>query len=175
MTKNILTVKVISKKLSDYKRIKNLYKSAFPAKERFPSFVLQIMIVFQVIEALAFYDEERLCGFSYLIVQDETIFITYLAVDDEMRGKGYGSEILSCIKSRYPDQTIILDVEELDEQAENSEQRIRRVDFYKKNGFYQTAQYVTMRGIRYEIMSTDAAFTKEDYDSFWDDVYKKKK
>lgn len=168
-----LIVKTTSKKLQNYKKIRTLYKSSFPRKERFPHAVLQIMKHFKLVEAFVFYDEEQLCGFSYLIVQEKAVFIMYLAVNDELRGKGYGSEILKCIKSKYPDKTIILDIEELNPQAKNYEQRIRRVKFYKKNGFYQTNQYFAMRGVRYEIMCTDASFTEGDYNEFWKNVYKK--
>ena len=169
-----LTVKTISKKLQSYKKIRTLYKSAFPRKERFPNAVLRMMELFKIIKALAFYDGNQLCGFSYLIVQEKAVFIMYLAVNDELRGKGYGSEILKCIKSKYPDKTIILDIEELNQQAKNYEQRIRRVQFYKRNGFFQTNLYFTMRGVRYEIMSADAAFTESDYNEFWKNVYKKR-
>ena len=169
-----LIVKTTSKKITELQKIRTLYKSSFPRKERFPHAVLQIMKHFKLVEALAFYDESQLCGFSYLIVQEKAVFIMYLAVNDELRGKGYGSEILKCIKSKYPGKTIILDIEELNQQAKNYEQRIRRVQFYKKNGFYQTSRYFTMRGVRYEIMCTDASFTENDYNEFWENVYKKR-
>jgi hypothetical protein len=43
--------------------------------------------------------------------------VLYLAIDDSLRGKGYGSRILSQIKAEKPGQRIVLNIEPLDDKA----------------------------------------------------------
>ena len=82
--------------------------------------------------------------------------------------------IRDSIKALYPDRTIILDVEKADDSADNARQRRRRIEFYRRNGFYETDQTFAMRGVRYRIMSTKADFTEKDYKAFWQNMGRKK-
>jgi ribosomal protein S18 acetylase RimI-like enzyme len=61
--------------------------------------------------------------------------VLYLAVDGSLRGKGYGSRVLSQIKAEKPGQRTVLNIEPLDEKAPNAEQRRKRLAFYERNGF----------------------------------------
>ena len=61
-------------------------------------------------------------------------FVLYLAVNGEERGKGYGSQILDILKSAYVDKAIVLNIEPIDENAPNAEQRKSRLRFYNRNG-----------------------------------------
>lgn len=167
-----LSVKAIHRRMPDYKIIKDLYKRLFPREEQFPVILMEIMTAFKLIDAKAFYDAKQLCGFSYVIQQENVLFILYLAVNDKVQNKGYGTAILAYLKRMYPDKTIILDVEEPDDRAHNALQRRRRIEFYKKNGIYETKQFFLMRGVKYEILSTDVNFTKDDYDSFWRNLHR---
>ena len=56
------------------------------------------------------------------------------------------------IIASYPDLLIILDFEEIDANAENNNQRIRRKNFYLKNGFYETGFYTLLGEIRFEVV-----------------------
>lgn len=57
--------------------------------------------------------------------------VLFLAVEETLRGNGYGSQILDAIRRAYPDKRLILDVEMPDPEAENQEQRTKRIAFYK--------------------------------------------
>ncbi|MDO4276236.1 MAG: GNAT family N-acetyltransferase [Eubacteriales bacterium] len=170
----ILTVKKIHRKLRDYNNIKGLYQRAFPKEERIPMGILQIMSGFKIFDALAFYDGERLCGFSYSIVREKAVLLMYLAVNDNMRSKGYGSRILTYLKKRYSDKPVILEVEEPDDSADNADQRQSRIAFYKRNGFYETNEYVKIRNVRYEIMSTEDGFTAEEFRELQKAIFRRK-
>lgn len=157
-----------------YPLVQALYRRAFPPRERIPGIALRWMAAYGHLDALAFWEKKKFCGFAYLAVQEKTVFIVYLAVDDRLRGQGYGSQILNCIKALYPGRTIILDVEKADDSADNARQRRRRIEFYQRNGFYETDQTFAMRGVRYRIMSTKADFAEKDYKAFWQNVGRKK-
>ena len=47
---------------------------------------------------------------------------------------------------------IILDFEIIDESAENLEQRIRRKNFYLRNGFHETGRFTLLNGYRFEVV-----------------------
>lgn len=77
--------------------------------------------------------------------------------------KGYGAAILHRLKADFQGKVIFLNVEPLDVQAENYEQRIRRVDFYHRNGFEPTNYYIFDNDDRYLILCSDRQFPIEDY------------
>lgn len=168
-----LAAKNIHKKMPDYTAIKKLYKNSFPRKEQIPLWILRIMVHRKTINAKAFYDGDKLCGFAYIIEQEKILYILYLAVSDAVRGQGYGSEIIKWLRDRYPDKTILLEVEASDENADNAQERNRRIAFYKKNGIYETKEFFSMRGVRYEILSSEENFVREDYDAFWKKLFRR--
>jgi GNAT superfamily N-acetyltransferase len=139
------------------KKIKNskkLYLTAFPKYERLPYGVLKFLTLLNGVDFLEFYDGETFCGFTYNVVTNYTVFIYYLAVDDNLRGKGYGSQILTAIKNLYPTKTVTLNIEPLDEKAENYSQRIKRFAFYTKNGFYDSGYTVYEVGGGFTVLYT---------------------
>lgn len=58
------------------------------------------------------------------------IFIDYLLVDAQTRGKGIGSKIIQRLKQKG--KSILLEVEPPDQHDEDTE---KRISFYKKHGF----------------------------------------
>ena len=153
----------MKRSMPDYKEICELYRKSFPKVEQFPILLLRLMSHRKGIYSVAFYDDDTLCGFSYFLVNEETVFILFLAVNDKIRSKGYGSRILSWINENYPDRKIFLDVERLDENAANNDQRIKRIAFYERNGIFQTNHFFTYDDVTYEILCTDKTFDENDY------------
>ena len=149
--------------MKDYKKIVSIYKTSFPKAERFPIWILRLLSHLKTVNSFAFYDKDKLCGFSYFLVNEETVFILFLAVNNEIRSKGYGSQILSWIKNKYKDKTIFLDVEKIDKSADNYNQRVKRIEFYEKNGIYQTNNFFTYDDVTYEILSTDKYMNEKRY------------
>lgn len=70
---------------------------------------------------------------EYLLLYAEFptfIFIDYLLINPQIRGKGIGTKVLNLLKQKGKD--IILEVEPIDQ---NDEDTVRRSNFYRKNGF----------------------------------------
>lgn len=153
----------IKRTMPDYKDICEIYKSSFPKAEQFPIWLLRVMSHLKGIHSVSFYDDDILCGFSYFLENEKTVFILFLAVNGKVRSKGYGSRILSQIKELHPGKTIFLDVEKPDEKAENNHQRLKRIEFYRRNGIVDTNNSFTYDGITYEILSTDKNFSEQEY------------
>ena len=164
--------------MTDYERVLEIYRNSFPKVEQFPVWLLRIMSHLKGINSVVFYDESNLCGFLYFLVNEKTVFILFLAVNDKIRSKGYGSHIITWLKESYPSREIFLDVEKPDENSENNEQRMKRIEFYQRNGIYDTSDSFTYYGVTYEILCTDKNFSEEDYNknlTSYFKIFKKKR
>ena len=96
-------------------------------------------------------------------VNRKMIFIMFLAVDESLRTKGYGSAILKEIKNRYPDKKIMVSIEPCDDSAPDIEVRKRRKAFYRKNGYGETGYMIKLSGVVQEIMITNGDFGKKEF------------
>ena len=142
------------KNAPDRKKIKALYLEAFPKEERIPWWLMQAATVRDGTEVTAYYDGDVFCGFTYSAAYEKTLFVLFLAVEKEVRGSGYGSSILEYLKKSDPERTILLNVELLDPNADNYAQRLQRMAFYKKNGFYDTGYNIDEVGGTFRVLAT---------------------
>ena len=107
--------------------------------------------------------EDVFCGFTHTTVTNDTVFVMFFAVQDGFRGKGCGSAILEHIKKHNPGKALILNVEPLDDSADNAQQRIKRIRFYEKNGFYDTGYDIKEVGGTFRVLSTQPVLNTESY------------
>ncbi len=164
----MLTERTITKGSQDYTRFHALYCSAFPKAERVPVKFLMSHAVDSTL--IACYDRETFCGFYSTLTFGNITHILFLAVDDALRGRGYGSIFLELIARRYPQNRIILDIEAEEPTASNREQRVRRKAFYKRNGYSESGIAYHWRGIPYEILIKNGTITEKEFDAFWDNL-----
>lgn len=114
-------------------------------------------------DVLGIYDGESPIGFAVLLKGSECAYLYYLAIDGTVRSKGYGSSALGEIMKRYRELQIILDFEEIDTNAENLAQRLRRKSFYLKNGFHETGSYTLLRGARFEVVCSGGELKRQAF------------
>lgn len=60
----------------------------------------------------------------------------------------------------YPELQLVLDFEVIDENAENNAQRVRRKNFYLRNGFHETGNYTMLRDERFEVVCNGGELRK---------------
>jgi GrpB-like predicted nucleotidyltransferase (UPF0157 family)/GNAT superfamily N-acetyltransferase len=158
--------KVITKESQDFQHIIELYKNAFPVKEQ-----RNIDSIFYdktgMIEVLAFYERNHFCGFACTLIHLDICYILYLAIEDSLRGNGYGSKVLKELAIRYPDKRIVLDIEKEDENAPNNIERIKRKNFYLKNGYMELQIDSLWRNISFEALSLNGNISNKEYNDFW--------
>ena len=135
------------------KAAKDLYLSAFPKEERLPWWILWCNSLRPGIDLTAWTDNGEFCGFTYSVTVNGLHFLLFFAVEENRRGMGYGSAILSQLKETYG--TVVLNVEPLIPEAPNYPQRLSRFAFYEKNGFHDTEYDVWEVGGKFRILSTD--------------------
>ena len=135
-------------------QIKKLYQTAFPKEELLPWWLVRLLTIQKCVNLTGYYSGETFAGFTFTATAGNILFILFFAVEENSRGKGFGSEILQYLKDCNPGKTIVLNVEPVDERAENNDQRIRRMAFYKKNGFYDTGYNIREVGGVFRVLAT---------------------
>jgi len=161
------TVKINSSN-ADNEELRELYGTAFPVEEQIPYDDLIYLLGVLSIDYTAYYDNEILVGLTMVLHLPKYNWGWYFAVREELRGKGYGQDILTSILNKYnKENPFIIDIESpLQTDAPNPEQRKRRHAFYVRNGLKDTPTSRTFEGITYTIMiNSDQVFTQQDYDS----------
>lgn len=136
------------------RKVKALYTAAFPKEERVPWWLLRLQSYRRGIDLTAWMDGDVFCGFTASVTVEGLHFVLFFAIDENLRGKGYGSAILTAIKEEY--KTVALNVEPLIESAPNYGQRQQRFEFYRKNGFVDTGYHVWEVGGKFRVLSTAA-------------------
>lgn len=160
----MLTKKKITRKLENYQEIKELMKRSFPENELYPMWFLLLVSKIKKVDFSAFYEDDKLIGCIYLIKSKKVAYLMYIFVNDKIQSQGYGTKILKQVMKDNKDKEIVLDIEPLDENASNHEQREKRYHFYKKNGFKTTSYFIEDEEdpTDYTILSTDGTFSKKE-------------
>lgn len=146
-------------------RIKSLYNTAFPDDERIPwNYILRLSEELSL-ETTAYYDGDDFVGFTIFYPRDGVGWWWYFAVEENLRGKGYGQEILDRFRQCHADRPFILDIESPRQKSDNIAQRQRRYDFYVRNGLRDTGVGRSFYGVEYAILISDETpFSRKDYD-----------
>lgn len=144
----------------DRKCFEKINSDAFPQNERMDMEDIFAFAESTNTDVLGIYDENAPVGFAVILKNSECGYIYFLAVDKNMRSRGYGSAALEKIISMYPKLQIVLDFEEIDEKADNIMQRIRRKNFYLQNGFHETGNYTFLCEERFEVVCTKGELKK---------------
>ena len=155
--------KNVTKTCKNYKNIKKVYHTAFPAEERVPVWFLMAKSKGKNARFYSVYEKETWVGFVYLIKYQDIIYVFYLAVSEKERGGGYGSKILKKITDKYQEKRIILCIEPVDKNADNYEERVNRKNFYEKNGFYDLNYQISEKNVIYSAFGYGNKVSKKEY------------
>ncbi|MBQ7686709.1 MAG: GNAT family N-acetyltransferase [Bacteroidaceae bacterium] len=147
-------------------QLKQLYQTAFPENEQIPWNDLVRLIGEMHLDFTAYYQGEDFIGFTIVYPRPSFNWYWYFAVKEELRGKGFGQQILTALIEKYKGQSCVLDMESPRQPCNNAEQRQRRHAFYLLNGFRDTNLYRTYDDIEMTIMMMgDDIFTMQDWDA----------
>ena len=148
----MLELKDLKNNKQYYENAKKLYNTAFPPAERIPFVILYRKAKGSNVTFFAVTQGDEFKGLVYTVWFNDIVFIFYLAVSPDARGNGIGSKILSLVKDKFPNCRLVLNIEALDENAENNDERIKRREFYVKNGFFGAGYYVREYSVIFEYM-----------------------
>ena len=132
------------------KDIEPLYVGAFPEEERPPEWLFFENALKENNELLGFYENDEFIGFTNLLFHNDLCYMFFLAVSPKHRNKGYGSQIIQEAFRLYPDKTFVLCYEEIDEKYPDNSLRIKRREFYYRNGFMDNKLKTREYGVYYD-------------------------
>ena len=157
-----LTSQLITETFPDLDKVERLNTEAFPEEERIPLSEFLRYTDNDDAHFFAFYNEEEFVGFAFAISNAKAFYVSFFAIMPHLRSHGYGQEIIEKLVEFYQ-RTMLLEVERLDEECDNLEQRQARMDFYKRNGFRTTNAFLEYEGLSFEILYLGHHFNEEAY------------
>lgn len=138
------------------KTTKEIYFSAFSENERMPFGLMVLLSLLPTTKFTTYYDEDKAVGFLYFGIIFGVVFVMFFAVDENLRSKGYGSEIIKMLSEKYPKKKIILSTAE---SAETGSSLSARKRFYLRNGFSETGYTLKINGIEEEVLIKNGEFS----------------
>jgi len=143
--------------------VKALYEEAFPEIERICFDQLIACARTERAALFAYTDGGAFIGFAFVLLPGPYAYLLFTATAPERRNRGYGAEILNELRRVYTGRRLILDIEQLSDDAENSVERTRRYRFYYNNGFRDTGFEMRDRTGEYRILSEGGGFDRNGF------------
>lgn len=149
--------------LEDKRQFVKLYETAFPVDERKPFGFMEELVRAGKMDMLAVMNEERFVGLAILLLTEKAVLLDYFAVCPAVRNLGYGGKALGMLLQRYGKKRMILEIEAEDPQAENALCRVKRKEFYLRNGIRKTGVYAHVYHTDFELLSSDGELSYQEY------------
>ncbi len=128
-----------------------LYNQSFPACERQSESLIIERIATEIHQLIAAIKDNELAAMSICrtISNSSFVLLDYLAVSPQFRGQSVGSQLLKNLTKKLTyENHLILEVED-PRYGKNREERIKRIQFYLKNGA------VILNGVNYLLPPLD--------------------
>lgn len=127
---------------------------------------MRAMAKMQNTRFLAFYEEALLCGFVYMAVAGNIVFVMFFAVEESLRCRGYGGRILAEIQAQHPAQKLSFPLKNVIGDVPDLEKRLRRKSFYLRNGFQETGFRIELEKQEQEIIIKNGTFDSREFSGF---------
>lgn len=158
-----LEIKRIIDKSKFWNEINVLAKEAFPVEEYLSPEKLLKMSKNGNLDFLLLTDNKQFVGFAVTQIYKNMVYLFFLAIDPINRSKGYGGKTITALKNIYPGMQQVVDLEKIDAKTSNCEQRIKRKEFYLKNGYKETGLFLSYLGVDYEVLCMNDKFDEENF------------
>lgn len=144
--------------------IKELAVEAFPPEEYLAPDKLIEMSKEENFDFYLIEDDNKFIGFVVIQTYKNLSYLFFLAIAKEYRSKGYGGKTLKLIRETYPNKIQVVDFEMVDVNSINYNQRVKRREFYLKNGYQKTGFFLSYLGVDYEVFcSCNGTFDEETF------------
>ena len=141
-----------------------LYEISFPPNERMPFERVLKKCEDGSMRLLSVESENgEFLGFANITLCYDALVLNYFAIKPSMQGRGFGTDVIIELKKRYPERSIVIDIEDDSVEADNTEQRIRRRLFYERLGFFAMPYRLSIFGVESIIMSSGREYSCEEY------------
>ena len=165
-----LNTERVSKESRFWQQIDSLAKESFPPEEYLAPDQLVEMSKADNFDFFALTDGNAFVGFMVVQTHKNLSYLFFLAIDPSCRAKGYGSRAIETLRALYPDKTQVVDFEMLDNEAPNNEQRLKRRQFYLRNGYQETGLFLSYLGVDYEVFCMGDDFEPQEFKDLMKEV-----
>ena len=148
-----------------WNRVCILAREAFPPEEYLAPEKLLEMANAENFDFWILTDGNTFVGFMVVQTYGNLAYLFFLAIDASCRSKGYGGHAIKSLKMAYPDKKQVVDFEMLDTTRDNYPQRVKRREFYLRNGYKETGLFLSYLGVDYEVFCMDDAFDEAEFKS----------
>lgn len=159
--------------LTHWLSIYRLYRQAFPRRERKPFLLIISMMKKGISDVWYFEKDKTFAGLAFTVNRNEAILLDYLAIVSNRRGEGIGSMILRNLEEYYSPKGFFVEIESVYNECKNREERLRRKQFYLKNGMRPMKVMIRLFGVEMELLGMNCMLTYEEYFAFYRDVFGK--
>ncbi len=166
MSENEITLTKIGT-LSDWVRVYRLYRRAFPKYERKPFFMILRTRARGNADVWVIGKGGSFAGLAITMGRGELILLDYFAVSEAQRGAGIGGAALRLLRQAYRGKRLFLEIESTQTDAENLPERLRRKQFYLRNGLTEMHTLVELFGVEMELLGFDCVVDFAEYQELY--------
>lgn len=160
----------ITKESRFWEQINSLAAEAFPPEEYLAPDKLVEMAKADNFDFWALTDGDAFVGFMVVQTHGNLAYLFFLAIAPSCRAKGYGSRAIETLRALYPDKQQVVDFEMPNETAPNHAQRMKRRQFYLKNGYRETGLFLSYLGVDYEVFCMDSDFEPQAFKNLMKEI-----
>lgn len=147
---------------TELKKLKVLYKRAFPKSERKPFAMILRSWCENRGEIYGVFSGDKFAGLVLTLISPNAVLIDYLAILPKFQSQKIGGAVLSNLMQIYKDKAIFCEIESTENVWENS-LKFRRKRFYLKNGLFDTGIKISLWGVKMELLSTKKEASFDEY------------
>lgn len=168
MSRTEIQLRKILQDSPDKSKLDKINVEAFPVNERCSIDDLFNSGCDGNLDFIGIYANNELVGFFAVRKFGNIRYMAYFAVSAHKRSMGIGSKAIQLLKNFYTNCQIVVEFEAPDENCQNNSIRIRRRDFYLRNGFFPTGWFSFYDDTEFEIACSEKVFDKAEFDKFTD-------
>lgn len=158
----------------DENQITKLYQEHmvvdFPKDELKPLNMILKSVQEGFYDCFGLFENEKIVGYTFMVKQENSYLIDYIAIFPEHRNKGVGANLLTLIDDYLGDADRIIGEVEDPAYTDDEEQKTlqtRRLGFYLRNNCYDTGLRVECFGVKFIILEAGNKKCR-DKDEVWD-------
>lgn len=152
--------------------VEKLYYKAFPKEEQK---LFDLILQKQkdgFVDILALESDGIFVGLAITGIYKNLVLLDYFAIEEKFRNRKLGTSAFNLIKNQYSDKKFFLEIENPENlECNNKLERLRRRNFYLKNGVIELPYFVDLLGVEVKILANTAILTYEEYLSVYSNVF----
>jgi len=160
-----------TEKWAQWKKIYNLYQEAFPDYEKKPFWLIWLKNKQGRADVWYIVEDGQFVGLGITMSAPGRVLLDYFAIEGSLRGQGYGSKALKVLQEQYADRHFFLEIESVYDDCNNVEQRLRRKQFYLRNGMTEMKMMVNLFGTDMEVLGHGCKLDFDSYRAVYEHTY----